>query len=180
MHETPEDLVELQALLDRSYASAGAHLSEIHTPDRRLTAEQLSERLTGMSLLTLATVSSDGRPFTGAVDGIFHRGHFWFSSSATSLRARHLDRNPAASVTHVPGEHLGVTVHGRAERVDPADYPDTYLACLDEIYGPTWRQFMEGAAGWRLDPERMFTFHMSVEELEAAKQAMREGRVPGD
>jgi hypothetical protein len=31
MYETPEDLDALQALLDESYAGAGAHLLSIHT-----------------------------------------------------------------------------------------------------------------------------------------------------
>ncbi len=37
-------------------------------------------RLTGMSLLAFATVSADGRPLVGPVDGIFHRGCFYFGS----------------------------------------------------------------------------------------------------
>ena len=59
MHETAADLAALQELLDRSYANAGAHLLRIHTPERRLTAEQLCERLQGMCLLALATVSAN-------------------------------------------------------------------------------------------------------------------------
>lgn len=51
MHETREDLAALQELIDRSYAEAGAHLLRIHSPERRLTAEQLSERLQGVVLL---------------------------------------------------------------------------------------------------------------------------------
>ena len=42
MHETAEDLQRLQDLLDRSYASAGKHLKEVITPERRLTAEALA------------------------------------------------------------------------------------------------------------------------------------------
>jgi hypothetical protein len=74
MHETTEDLAALQDLLDRSYAGAGRHLLRIHTPERRLSAAQVAERLTGMCLLALATVTADGRPVVGPVDGIFYRG----------------------------------------------------------------------------------------------------------
>ena len=70
MHESPADIEALQELLDRSYAEAGAHLLEIHTPDRRLGAELLTARLTGMCLLTLATTTADCRPIVGPVDGI--------------------------------------------------------------------------------------------------------------
>src|SRR3954467_6017733 len=88
MHETPADLAALQELLDRSYAGAGGHLLAIHAPARRLAAEQLAERLTGMCLLVLATVTADGRPIAGPVDGIFYRGAFHFGSSLDSVRLR--------------------------------------------------------------------------------------------
>ena len=65
MHETPEDLAALQDLIDRSYDSAGQHLLRIHDPKRRLNAEQVAERLTGMVLLVVATVTADAN---GSVD----------------------------------------------------------------------------------------------------------------
>src|SRR3954451_5855850 len=114
MHETQADLVALQELLDRSYASAGPHLLRIHTPERRLGAAQIAERLTGMRLLALATVTADGRPVVGPVDGILYRGAFHFGSSPDSARARHIRARPHVSATHLPGEELAVTVHGPA------------------------------------------------------------------
>ena len=84
MHETSADLASLQNLLDRSAASAGAHLRRIITPERRLSAEEVCARLTGMRLLALATVTSDGRPLVGPVDGVFYRGAFHFGSSPDS------------------------------------------------------------------------------------------------
>src|SRR5205807_5008810 len=68
--------------------SSDLHLSSIITPDRRLTARQVCERLTGMRLLALATVTADGRPLVGPVDGIFYRGAFYFGSSPDSVRFR--------------------------------------------------------------------------------------------
>src|SRR3954452_24751214 len=106
MHETPADVAALQQLLDRSYAGAGAHLLRIHTPERRLTAEQVCERLPGMRLLALATVSSAGRPVVGPVDGIFFRGAFHFGSSTDSVRFRQIAARPWVSATHLPGEEL--------------------------------------------------------------------------
>src|SRR5436305_14533805 len=104
MHETDDDLNRLQQLIDRSYASAGEHLLAIHDPARRLSAEQVCERLTGMCLLVLATVTATGRPMTGPVDGIFYRGDFYFGSSPDSVRFRHIARRPFVSATHLPGE----------------------------------------------------------------------------
>jgi len=56
MHESPQDIDALQRLLDVSYAQGGRHLLSIHTPERRMSAAQLAQRLGGMTLLVLATV----------------------------------------------------------------------------------------------------------------------------
>lgn len=166
MNETPDDLARLQRVLDASAAAGGAHLREIITPERRLTAEQLSEQLTGMTLLVLATATADGRPLAGPVDGIFHRGRFHFGSSPDSLRVRHVRRGSAVSAVHLPGEHLNVTVHGRAEMVDVSPSGDGALrrALLDVYvprYGAEWEQFLDsGPVYARIEPDRMFTFSM--------------------
>src|ERR671931_315296 len=118
MHETPADITALQDLLDRSYAAGGEHLLSIHTPERRLSAEQVAERLQGMCLLALATVTADGRPIVGPVDGIFYRGAFHFGSAPESVRFRHIRARPHVSATHLPREELAVTVHGHAVPID--------------------------------------------------------------
>ena len=166
MHESPADLAALQELLDRSHAAAGAHLRRIITPDRRLTAEQVAERLTGMCLLALATVTADGRPIVGPVDGIFFRGAFHFGSAPDSLRFRHIRARPQVSATHVPGEELAVTVHGRASPVDiqgdsGAQFRHTLLEIYVPRYGPQWEEFLDSGPTYaRIDADRMFTFHM--------------------
>jgi nitroimidazol reductase NimA-like FMN-containing flavoprotein (pyridoxamine 5'-phosphate oxidase superfamily) len=166
MHETEADLAALQSLLDRSYATAGRHLLSIHDPERRLRAEQVADKLQGMCLLTLATVTADGRPITGPVDGIFHRGAFHFGSAPDSLRFRHLRARPAVSATHLPGEELSVTVHGRAVPVDVqaeegAALRQTLLDIYTPRYGAEWEQFIDsGPVYARIDAERMFTFWM--------------------
>jgi hypothetical protein len=166
MHETPEDLAELQALLDRSYAAAGPHLVSIHTPERRLTAAQVAERLTGMSLLALATVTADGRPVVGPVDGIFHRGALHFGSGPDSLRFRHIRSRPYVSATHLPSEELAVTVHGRAVPLDlkgseAEGFRRTLLEVYVPRYGEEWEEFLDsGPVYARIEADRMFTFSM--------------------
>ena len=168
VHETAEDLEALQALLDRSFESAGTHLLRILTPERRLTAEQVAERLTGMCLLALATVTADGRPIVGPVDGIFFRGAFHFGSAPDSVRFRHIRKRPQVSATHLPGEELAVTVHGRAVPVDvgspaDADFRRTLLEIYTPRYGDEWEEFLDsGPVYARIEAERMFTFHMAV------------------
>jgi hypothetical protein len=166
VHESPADIKALQELLDRSYAAAGAHLLRIHTPERRLSAEKVIECLTGMCLLTLATVTADCRPIVGPVDGIFYRGAFHFGSSPDSVRFRHIQTRPHVSATHSPGEELAITVHGRAIAVDiQADDGVGFRRTLLEVYvpryGPDWEKFLDsGPVYARIDADRMFTFAM--------------------
>jgi hypothetical protein len=169
MHETPDDLDRLQQLLDASDAVAGPHLRSIVTADRRLSAAEVCARLRGMCLLALATVTSDCRPIIGPVDGIFYRGSFHFGSSPDSLRFRHIAHRPQVSATHLPGEHLAVTVHGRAEPVDVrASEQEGFRAALLEVYvpryGPEWEDFLDsGPVYARIEASRMFTFHLDAE-----------------
>jgi hypothetical protein len=167
VHETAADLDALQALLDHSYASAGAHLLRIHTPERRLAAAQIAERLTGMRLLALATVTADGRPVVGPVDGIFFRGAFHFGSAPDSVRFRHIAARPQVSATHLPGEELAVTVHGRAVTIDvkEPEHAGFRRALLDIYvprYGAGWEtEFLDSGPMYaRIEAERMFAFHM--------------------
>src|SRR6202142_1370490 len=138
MHETPEQMDGLQRLLDDSAAGAGPHLRSIITDDRRLDARELTRLLQGMRLLVVATVTADGRPIVGPVDGYLLHGSFYFSSSRDSVRMRHLAARPAVSATHLSGEDLAVTVHGHAELFDVSDPARSELrqAMLDH-YLPT-------------------------------------------
>jgi hypothetical protein len=169
MHETESDFAALQRLLDRSYELAGPHLRSIATPQHRVHAHELADRLHGMVLLTLATVTADGRPLTGAVDGIFYRGALHFGSSPDSVRLRHIRYRPQVSATHLPGEEFAVTVHGHAVELDlreptNAGFRTALLQVYVPRYGPNWEEFLESGARYaRIDPERMLTFRMEDE-----------------
>src|SRR3954468_9965817 len=153
MRESAAEIAALQSLLDRSYAEAGRHLLRIHTPDRRASAEQIVERLTGMCLLVLTTVTADGRPIGSPVDGIFYRGAFHFGSSPDSIRFRHIRSRPDVTATHLPGEHFAVTAHGRAVPVDVAAvenavFRQTLLDVYVPRYGPEWERLLESGAAY--------------------------------
>jgi nitroimidazol reductase NimA-like FMN-containing flavoprotein (pyridoxamine 5'-phosphate oxidase superfamily) len=166
MHETNEDLANLQRLLDDSYAVGGAHLREVITLERRLDAQSLCAELVGMRLLVLATVTADARPIAGPVDGIFYRGSFYFGSSPESIRFKHINHRPAVSATHLPGEELAVTVHGTAEPIDVAapehqGFRETLLSIYTPQYGAEWENFLNsGPVYARIHATRMFTFSM--------------------
>jgi Pyridoxamine 5'-phosphate oxidase len=165
MLETPDDIGRLQELLDRSAAGAGPHLRGIITDERRLSAAGVCELLQGLRLLVVATVTADGRPLAGPVDGFFLHGSFCFSSGRDSVRMRHLAARPAISASHVPGEELAVTVHGRAERFDLHGPQGAELrqAMLDHylpLQGPAFETWLDqvDAIGARIIAEKMFTF----------------------
>ena len=167
MNETPEDLERLQRVLDESYAAGGAHLREVITPERRMDAASLADRLDGMKLLVLATVTGDGRPICGPVDGIFYRGSFHFGSAPESIRFRHIRQRPAVSATHLDGEEFSVTVHGTATEIDvkAREHADFRRALLDvyvPLYGAGWEQFIDsGPVYARIDARRMFTYFVA-------------------
>jgi nitroimidazol reductase NimA-like FMN-containing flavoprotein (pyridoxamine 5'-phosphate oxidase superfamily) len=168
VHESHAEVAALQELIDRSYASAGAHLLSIHTRQRRMSAEELVERLTGACLLALATVTADGHPLVGPVDGVFYRGAFHFGSAPNSVRLRHLRARPHVSATHLPGEELAVTVHGRANPIDvrgaeAAGFRQMLLAVYGPRYGEDARErFLveSGALYARIEPDRMFALRV--------------------
>jgi hypothetical protein len=68
------------------------------------------------------------------------------------------------SATHLPGEHLAVTVHGRAVAIDlrsedDARFRQTLLDVYVPRYGTDWVDFLDsGPAYARIDANRMFAF----------------------
>jgi hypothetical protein len=159
VRETPEDMDELRGVLKRSYASAGEHLLSIHTDMWRLGAEQVVERLPGMVILSLATVSQNGQPVLAPVDGMFYRGRFWFGSAPNSVRAKHIKRNPKVSAGHIEGEKLSVTVVGTALEIDKgAERSLGFRDYAISIYGEaSIDHFWKGdAVYWELEPRKMF------------------------
>ena len=165
MNETEDDIRAVQEVLDHSMAEAGPHLREVLTPEHALDAGELCSRLSGMRLLALATVTADNRPLVGPVDGIFYRGAFHFGSAPDSVRIRHIRHRPQVSATHLPGEELAITVHGRATVLDMQDPAHAGLRrVVLDIYtprfGPGWEAFLDANVYARIDAERIFTFHL--------------------
>jgi hypothetical protein len=163
MQETPEELSELQSLLDTSARTKNAHLLGIAQPDRRLTAGQLATELTGMKVVVLATVSAAGRPRTSCVDGHFLHGRWIFSTDASAVKARHIRARPAVSATHVDGERVAVFTHGDAEYIDETS-PD--FAPLDAYftgyYGTSPTTWGSSAVFFRVQPTWMLGYAMEA------------------
>ena len=146
--ETPEEIGRLQQLLDRSVAVAGP-ICRASSPRPPSSARRLCDRLQGMRLLVVATVTADGRPLVGPVDGYLLHGSFYFGSGRNSVRMRHLAAR-CVQRHHLAGEELAVSVHGRAELFDLSDPAGGELrqAMLDHylpIQGPEFETWLNEA-----------------------------------
>jgi hypothetical protein len=74
MRETPEEVAELQALMDRTMAKVNPHFAAIVKPKRRLTAVQVVTHLQGTRIVAFSTVSENGEPRVSPLDSLFLHG----------------------------------------------------------------------------------------------------------
>jgi hypothetical protein len=166
MRETAAELDELQALLDASLSRSTSHLRSIVT-DRTVTAEQLTQILTGMCTLAVSTVTAKGEPRISGADGHFLHGKWLFGTARSAAKAHHLAARPAASVAHLRGEDLGVFTHGKVEILNPehaepaAEWPDL-LAYLKDFYGDDAFDWEHEVVFYRLHPHWMTVYAPDV------------------
>jgi hypothetical protein len=164
VYESESDFEELQRLLDETYGHAGSHLLSIIGPDRRLRARALATELAGYCLLSLATVSSTGKPLVSPVDAIFYRGHFYFSTGEDAVRRRHITRDPRVSGSYVPRPEFAVTVHGVAavvdhHRDDMVEFKDALITTFVPLFGAGFAEFVEETPKYyRVDAEKMYCY----------------------
>ena len=145
MRETDAEIEALQALLDASHARATGHLRSIIEGERVLSARDLVALLTGMKVLSVATVTAHGEPRISAVDGHFLHGTWSFSTAGDAAKARHLRARPQVSVAHIDNELLAVFSHGRVEELAEGD------ADFDETLGHWTEHYGSSPLGWGED-----------------------------
>jgi uncharacterized pyridoxamine 5'-phosphate oxidase family protein len=160
--EDEGELGQLQALLDRSMTDPGAHLRSIFKREHWLSARQVSLYLQGVLQVAAATVSSHGEPRVAPIDAAFFHGKFHLSTDLDSLRARHLRKRPALSLTYFEGADPVILAHGSATFVHQ-DRPE--FAALDSIwrkeYGKSILELSDTVLFIRVDPSKMlaYSFH---------------------
>ncbi|MCU1535952.1 MAG: pyridoxamine 5-phosphate oxidase-related FMN-binding protein [Humibacillus sp.] len=169
MLETSDEVAALQRLLDDSHARSTAHLRDIITDGRTLTAKQLVALLTGMKVLSVATVTASGEPRIAALDGHFLHGTWTFSTSGTSAKARHLAARPSVSVAHIDGEELAVFSHGRAELMGPGADRDEVEAHWIAHYGSSPWSWGDDIRMYRLRMSWVVAYAFRREELLASR-----------
>lgn len=165
MQETPAELVQMQTLLDASHAGATSHLRDIINDERTLTAGHIAALMTGMRVLSVATVTATGEPRISALDGHFLHGRWTISSSATSAKVRHLRRSPAVSAACIEGEEVAIFTHGSIEFL-PEGHPD-----FAEIHDHWTEHYGESPLAWgdvvmmRINPTWMVGYAFKRDEL---------------
>jgi pyridoxine/pyridoxamine 5'-phosphate oxidase len=172
MDETPDELRDVQQLLDASFARASEHLASIMTRPRRLSAEQLVAQLPVPAVLNIATVTARGEPRVSAVDGHFLHGRWYFTTSADSPKARQLRSRPAISASFTPRDGFGVFCHGTVAHLDGPER-DMLRAHFTATYGQDPEEWGR-IAYCRIDASWLVAFAMTdaeMAEIEAAKAA---------
>jgi general stress protein 26 len=166
MYETPAEVAALQSLLDASHGRATEHLRSIIHGQRVLSADDLVTLLTGMKVLSVATVTANGEPRISAMDGHFLHATWSFSTSGTAAKARHLRTRPSVSVAHIDNEELGVFSHGRVEPLPESD-PE-FAAILEHWtthYGSSPLTWGDEIVFYRYRPHWMVGYAFQRDEL---------------
>lgn len=170
MLETAEEIAALQTLLDTSRGSSTDHLRSIIEDDRALSANDLVALLTGMKVLSVATVTASGEPRISAMDGHFLHASWTFSTSGTAAKARHMAARPAVSVAHIDNEEMAVFSHGRVQRIREGDHEwDETIAHWAAHYGSSPLSWGEDIHLFRYRPHWMVGYAWQRAELLAAR-----------
>jgi hypothetical protein len=166
MRETPTQLDELQGLLDASHRASTEHLRGIINDERTLTAREITGLMTGMRVLSLATVTARGDPRISAVDGHLLRARWIFSTSGSAAKARHLRARNAVSAAYVEGEEVAIFTHGRVTFLRPgsATFEGT-LADLTEHYGSSPMSWGPDIVICMIEPTWMVGYAFDRDEL---------------
>lgn len=164
MNETPEDIQQLQDLLERSITKAGAFLRQsFQMPDHSLSARQLIHFWQGMQTIALATVTRQGEPRVAPISAVLSRGHFYIPTVATAARTKHILHHPAVSFTLYQENDFAVIAHGTATIIEP-NHP--IFADVDtlqrEITGKSVQEWGEGVF-LQITPKTLFTYARDID-----------------
>ena len=171
MNETADEIAAVQDLLDRSFARASPHLTSIMAEPRRLTAQRLVDELPSPAVLNIATVTARGEPRISAVDGHFMHGHWYFTTSGLSPKARQLRARPAISASYTPRDGYGVFCHGHVVELEPGPERQMVIDHFLETYGQSPEEWGPGIFYARIDASWLVGFAMTPdEEVEIEKQ----------
>ncbi len=166
MYETPDDIQQLQDLLERSIKQAGAFLRQsFEMPDHSLSARQLVHFWQGIQTIALATVTKKGVPRVAPIGAFLLRGHFCIPTVMTAARTKHILHYPVVSFTLYQGNDFAVISHGTATIIQPNQPNFADLETLQqEATGTSVREWGEGVF-LQITPETLFTYARDIDRF---------------
>jgi general stress protein 26 len=166
MFETSDEIAELQEILDRSHGESTGHLRSIIGPERTLRARDIVSLMTGMKVLSVATVTARGEPRISALDGHFLHATWTFTTSGTAAKARHIARRPAVSIAHIDNEEVALFAHGEAQTLHPGEpLWDETLAHWTSYYDSSPLSWGDDIRVYRFRPQWMVGYTGDREKL---------------
>ena len=149
------------------------HMQGYGVPDSMegaLSWDWAEKRLRDSHNYWLTSVGANGAPHTMPVWGVWLEGSYYFSTGASSRKARNLQQNPKCVVCNEDAEEA-VIVEGVAQQLKDGeipkeaftDYKSKYDWELDPQRGPAWvvrpktvfampeKLFPEGATRWKFE-----------------------------
>jgi len=122
---SPDALAAIQAVLDRSRATAGAAvLATFDHAERRLGAAEFVAFWNGIRTKAMATCAADGTPHLAPVHAEFFDGRLRSTIYENAVRRRDLRTNPRVSFTTWGPHGAAAIVHGIAREI-PDSLRDT-------------------------------------------------------
>lgn len=168
MRETRDELDQLQRMFDAHLAKANPHMTSIVTPERRLTAKQVSRYLDGIRHVAFATVTPKGQPRVSPLDTLFLHGRFTLSTATGATRIGHLRANAACSAVYMEADRIAVVANGTVEWITPEhiDHDEIHRAWLGAYESDpyTWGDIVL----FRIAPISMWAYASHPEEFPSA------------
>ena len=112
-----------------------------------------NQRLTNSHNYLITTVRPDGRPHTMVVWGIWFENAYYFSTGATTRKARNLIANPNCVVCNDNAEEA-VIVEGQARQLAVEEIPKPAFALYEKKYG--WKLDLDMGPVFKVTPRVVF------------------------
>ena len=114
----PEQLAALQAIIDRSRASAGAAVRDTFDREaRRMSAAEFVAFWNAVRMKAMATTGRSGAPHIAPVHAEFHAGRLRTTIYENALRRRDLRTNPRVALTTWGPNGAAAIVYGNAREI---------------------------------------------------------------
>jgi hypothetical protein len=169
VRETPEEIAELQRMLDAHLAHANPHMTSIVTPERRLTAEQVVTHLQGTRIVAFATVSPKGKPRVSPLDSLLLHGRFTLATDGKATRIAHLRANAACSAVYMEADRIAVVVNGTVEWItrEHIDHDEIHGAWAAQ-YGSDPYTWSKDCVFFRIAPVSMWSYAPNPKDFPAS------------